>query len=615
MQMHSTMIQTDKVARPLVRLEGGGGGGVVCTGEKREKTGMRNVVTFGSGISRRCTLTVLVSVTVSLALLVLYFVYDVDVMHTPGRLLLERYRDRMGELDTFPATSETPPPTMDTVPGNIAAAGGFHFRYTTLGLDPRYATPPGDMGAAVVANLADPDVSAMVDDGIKTQGFNQYSSDLMSVRRRLPEIRDPWCREPGRFLATLPETSIVIVFYNEAWSVVVRTVHSVLDRSPAHLVREIVLVDDSSTLPTLKTQLEEYFRPHAKVRVIRAPTRLGLIRARIFGAKNTSADLITFLDAHVECTVGWLEALLDVVARNATTIAIPTIDWIDEKNMALVANKSLGYIGAYDWDLNFGWWGRWSMKKKYANKVEPFDTPAMAGGLFTINRAFFERLGWYDEGFDIYGIENIELSMKSWMCGGKMVWMDEYKQVIFDIQGIPHYLEEEFGPIAERKAVRERAGCRSFRYYIEHAFPEMRSPYVPGAFRGEVHSVALGPGQCLEYRPNDEGFFGMAPCDGKQKTQYWTHNYYQELNSYRFCIDYTGTILAMIRCHRGRGNQAWRVQTNTGQLQSVKHDKCLALDPSTNVSLTMRTCDPKDDFQRWTVTFSTLDFTPFQTKP
>lgn len=47
---------------------------------------------------------------------------------------------------------------------------------------------------------------------------------------------------------TLPTASIVICFFNEAFSALLRTVHSVLDRTPNYMLHEIILVDDHSEL-------------------------------------------------------------------------------------------------------------------------------------------------------------------------------------------------------------------------------------------------------------------------------------------------------------------------------------------------------------------------------
>lgn len=46
------------------------------------------------------------------------------------------------------------------------------------------------------------------------------------------------------------------------------------------------------------------------MRVLRMEQRTGLIRARLRGAAATRGQVITFLDAHCECTMGWLEPLL-----------------------------------------------------------------------------------------------------------------------------------------------------------------------------------------------------------------------------------------------------------------------------------------------------------------
>ena len=51
-------------------------------------------------------------------------------------------------------------------------------------------------------------------------------------------------------VTTLPTAGVVVVFHNEAWSLLLRTVHSVLGATPSHLLTELVLVDDASDLGT-----------------------------------------------------------------------------------------------------------------------------------------------------------------------------------------------------------------------------------------------------------------------------------------------------------------------------------------------------------------------------
>ena len=66
----------------------------------------------------------------------------------------------------------------------------------------------------------------------------------------------------------------------------------------------------------LAAQLENYMADFPKVRIIREKERVGLIRARLSGARHAKGDVLTYLDSHCECTQGWLEPLLDRIGRN-----------------------------------------------------------------------------------------------------------------------------------------------------------------------------------------------------------------------------------------------------------------------------------------------------------
>jgi hypothetical protein len=56
-----------------------------------------------------------------------------------------------------------------------------------------------------------PDIQKLHDEGWETHQFNQYLSDLISVRRKLPDYRGEYCRQiEGSYWRNLPATSVIM---------------------------------------------------------------------------------------------------------------------------------------------------------------------------------------------------------------------------------------------------------------------------------------------------------------------------------------------------------------------------------------------------------------------
>ena len=308
-----------------------------------------------------------------------------------------------------------------------AAGGGLvdWHNWTQVQLE-RERVGPGEQGKALQLSKEEEDKHS---DLFRSNGFSGYArwvgeklpgslycyypdicSDLISIERSVPDIRHPGCRSK-LYHAHLPTVSVVIPFYNEHWTTLLRTFHSVINRSPDHLLKEVILVDDASNKPELKIQLDDYISKLQKVSMVRMETRGGLITARLEGAKKATAEVIIFLDSHTEANVNWLPPLLDPISQDYRTAVCPFIDVVDYNNFEYRAQDE-GARGAFDWQL---FYKRLPLlPEDLKHPTEPFKSPVMAGGLFAISAKFFWELGGYDPGLEIWGGEQYELSFKIW---------------------------------------------------------------------------------------------------------------------------------------------------------------------------------------------------------
>ena len=202
-------------------------------------------------------------------------------------------------------------------------------------------------------NVSD-DFSIQLYNSMKNKGKNKYASSLISIRRRLRDVRQPGCLKKvyvvpentssssyfvsSNIKKNLPKASVVIIFCNELLTLILRTVWSILNQTPRDLLHEIILVDDGSNETDITEVLPWYIQnrfPNENIRLIQNPTQKHIFGAKLVGARSATGEVIVFLEGHCEVTPGWLEPLLYHVGRNPSAIAIPILDFIEYNTLEL----------------------------------------------------------------------------------------------------------------------------------------------------------------------------------------------------------------------------------------------------------------------------------------
>ncbi|RMC15736.1 hypothetical protein DUI87_07939 [Hirundo rustica rustica] len=456
---------------------------------------------------------------------------------------------------------------------------------------PVYAKPAldpgalGELGRAVRLELS-PAEKRRQEESIRRHQINIYLSDRISLHRRLPERWHPLCREKKYDYYSLPKTSVVIAFYNEAWSTLLRTVHSVLETSPDILLEEIILVDDYSDKEHLKETLENYVAGLRKVRLIRANKREGLVRARLLGASVAKGDILTFLDCHCECHEGWLEPLLARIAEEETAVVCPVIDVIDWNTFEYLGNAGEPQIGGFDWRLVFTWHSTPEREqKRRKSKTDVIRSPTMAGGLFSVSKKYFDYLGSYDTGMEVWGGENLEFSFR-----------------------------EPYGDVTERRLLREKLKCKDFKWFLENVYPELHVPEDRPGFFGMLKNRGM-ENFCFDYNPtNEHQVTGqrviLYPCHGMGQNQFFEYTSHNEIRyntrQPEVCaaVDSGTDYLTMYLCQENAQsvpeNQKF-IFREDGTLFHPQTQKCIQAEGNAyngNPAPLLRPCT-NSDYQKW----------------
>ncbi|XP_055591431.1 N-acetylgalactosaminyltransferase 6-like [Uranotaenia lowii] len=467
-------------------------------------------------------------------------------------------------------------------------------------------------------------------------GFWPGVSDMIALNRSIADLRHPGCRDK-LYPLDLPSVSVIIPVYNERLSTLLRTLHSLFNRTPPELLKEVILINDnSSENPPLKNHVDLHF-PSTKVKLINLPERVGSIKARMKGAQAASGSVLVFVQSHIEVSTNWLPPLIEPIVENHRTCVVPQIDAIDAKTFE---NYGMGTAkrGIFDWNLSFK---RVPLREEdQTDPMEPYPSPVMSGKVFAISAKYFWELEGFPEGLEMSRGEEYDLSFKIWLCGGQIleapcsrvahvlktyyeatplhlkernykriaeVWMDEYKLFVYDRN--PVYRNLDIGDISAEKAKRENLKCKSFKWFLNNVAPDIQKHYPmidpPPFASGVIQNVAY-PEVCLDTldrRPGQR--IVLNQCSENRthpiKTQNFRLSYFRDIRTTAFdtCLDGSNNSEVLLyRCHEEQGNQMWQYSLESKNifLGKIERNQCLDIVDSKPVTTY---CDDQKSTQKW----------------
>lgn len=348
--------------------------------------------------------------------------------------------------------------------------------------------------------------------------------------------------------------SIVMVGHNEN-PYLQRTFDSIMKSAPLKYLKEIIYVDDGSE-PPARDVLDTMNNP--LIKIVRNDERQGLIRARMQGADASSSDLLVFLDAHIRAYPGWLEPMLQNANANYKRITFPLIPVLDEKTWEPVG-KLAGINMVFDWKLDFIW----------LPESEEMRVPTMSGGLLGITRKWYYESGEYDEGMKLWGGENVEQSMRTWLCGGEIirspksviahmfrpkapyepnvpqihmnkvraveVWFDDYAGYYYRANPFDKDRRPSPESIADRIALKEKLGCKPFQHFVDLFRDILEANEILPKFTFHIREVTTGT--CLAVNGGSNKTLVSLPCDPLSPEQVFIPDSWKRIRNGKFKND------------------------------------------------------------------------------
>lgn len=249
------------------------------------------------------------------------------------------------------------------------------------------------------------------------------SSSSLSCENRLFSTRHP------------QGVGVIFVVHNKKPSVVIQSIRSVLANSEGYSDRmQIILVDDHSSHPIKRWEEWKSITSFRPIKVITLQERKGYVYAKDLACQQLKSlggiDHIVFLEVGSIVNAHWLDPIIHTLHEHPNSLVYPAIDIFDDREDSFYQSGNV--IASFDWSLRLIWEDLDDFKSVEELKLrhpliasvshsssDAVYSPALPS-IFAVRFDTFESLGGFSSVssmFSVFAPDNIELSLRSWLCG------------------------------------------------------------------------------------------------------------------------------------------------------------------------------------------------------
>ncbi len=214
------------------------------------------------------------------------------------------------------------------------------------------------------------------------------------------------------------KTSLIITIFNRSQSLR-KALLSLQNQSVKP--SELILSDDGSEEDIVNVIKDITKQLDFPVKYVKQENKgFRLAKARNNGVRNSSGDLLIFLDQDLIYTENMIKTFIDSSKRKRFTTGMPV--WLRKEESTLITeetilkNKFLSLITAKE-KAEVEKQYRKDKRYYYLHKLGLTNQPRLRGGVCGINRSDFETINGYDEKFIGWGAEDDDIGKRLYRTG------------------------------------------------------------------------------------------------------------------------------------------------------------------------------------------------------